>query len=189
MQDYLDNAEPRTIAMLLIGIVLLLVAAEASLLLVPQIRNYVELDRSFQTLNQAANSGQSISNQLQDTQLEVEKLSRRLHGDMARLPEKQMESFIIGRLQRVSWETDVELVSVQPGIGKQVQNFSESLFDVRLTADYFSFFDWLQTINEELGFIVVKIFEITPAPGKADDNPKLTIQLTLVSYRVTDNVE
>ena len=184
MQDFIENAEPRIVAMMLIGLVLLVTLVEVTYLLWPQVRNFRDLHASHQLLEQAATSADSLSNQLQKIDAEVQDLSRQLHGDMARLPEKQMESFVIGRLQKVSWATEVELLSVQPGSGKQVQNFRESLFEVKLNARYHDFFEWLQTVNDELGYIVVKKFEIQPDQRDVLDNPELSLILTLVSYRM-----
>ena len=187
MQDFFDNAEPRTVAIMLFAIVFLVCAVEVTYLLWPQVVNYKSLRTSHETLTMATMSGESMVEQLVKSEAEVDNLSRQLHGDMARLPIKQMESFIIGRLQKVSWATEVELVSVQPGDGGLVQNFRESLFEVRLSAGYFDFFEWLQIINDELGYIVVKKFEIDPNSARVENNPKLDIALTLVSYRVVTN--
>lgn len=184
MQDFFENAEPRVVAMLLIGIVVLVSLVEFTYLLWPQVKSFRQLSSSHEVLELAAASNDSLSDQLQRIDTEVQALSRELHGDMARLPVKQMESFVIGRLQKVSWATDVELLSVQPGSGKQVQNFRESLFEVKLNARYHDFFEWLQTVNDELGYIVVKQFEIRSEDGNTLNNPRLTLQLTLVSYRM-----
>ncbi len=187
MQDFIENAEPRVVAMMLIAIVLLVSLVEITYLLWPQAKQYRDLHASHQVLEQAVTSNDSLANQLEKIDAEVQDLSRQLHGDMARLPAKQMESFVIGRLQRVSWATEVELLSVQPGSGKQVQNFRESLFEVKLNAHYHDFFEWLQTVNDELGYIVVKKFEIRPEERDALDNPELSLQLTLVSYRMVQD--
>ena len=187
MQEIFDNAQPRVVAMSLIAIVLMVAVIEFTYLLWPQIKNYRNLYASHEILEQAVSNSDNLSNQLDKTKTEVQKLSRQMHGDMAQLPEKQMESFVIGRLQKVSWATDVELVSVQPGKGKQVQNFRESLFEVRLTARYHDFFEWLQVINQELGYIVFKKFEISPADRNTLKNPNLSLLLTLVSYRMDQN--
>ena len=184
MQDFFDNAQPRVVAMLLIGIVLLVALVEITYLLWPQLKTYKDLYQSREVLEQAVSSNDSLSNQLRKIDAEVQDLSRQLHGDMAKLPAKQMESFVIGRLQKVSWATDVELVSVLPGSGTQVQNFRESLFEVRLKAHYHDFFKWLQIINHELGYIVVKKFDIKPDGGSTLDNPELSLAITLVSYRM-----
>ena len=187
MQDFFDNAEPRVVAMLLAGVVLLVALLEVTYLLWPQVKKYRELGASHQILQQAVTSGASLVSQLEQIDAEVHVLSRRLHGDMARLPAKQMESFVIGRLQKVSWNTDVELLSVQPGSGRQVQNFRESLFEVKLAARFHDFFEWLQTVNDELGYIVVKKFEIQPTENDRLEDPKLTLLLTLVSYRMVQD--
>ena len=184
MQDFIENAQARVVAMMLIGIVALVALAEFTYLLWPQIKNYKDLYSSHQVLQQAVANSDSLSSQLQKIDTEVQDLSRQLHGDMAKLPVKQMESFVIGRLQKVSWATDVELVSVQPGRGNQVQNFRERLFEVKLSAGYHDFFEWLQVVNQELGYIVVKKFEIIVDDRDALKNPKLRLVLTLVSYRM-----
>ena len=186
MQDFFDNAEPRVVATLFVGVVLLVAMVEITYLLWPQFKEFRSLYSSHKILEQAVSSNDSLTQQLQHIDAEVQSLSRELHGDMARLPAKQMESFVIGRLQKVSWSTDVELISVQPGSGRQVQNFRESLFEVKLVARYHDFFEWLQIINDELGYIVVKKFEIRSNDNKTLENPKLNLVLTLVSYRMEE---
>jgi len=184
MMHYLEGMQPRVVAIMIIGIVSLVLLSEFTYLLWPQVKSYRKLDASYTMLEQSVSNNKSLTSQLQTIETEVNALSRQLHGDMAQLPVKQMESFVIGRLQKVSWETDVELVSVQPGSGGQVQNFREQLFEVKLSAHYHDFFEWLQIINDELGYIVVKKFEIRPDDRDQLENPKLSLVLTLVSYRI-----
>jgi len=184
MQDFIENAQPRVVSMMLIGVVLLIAMVEFTYLLWPQVKTFKGLYASHQVLEQAMSGSNSLNQQLQSIENEVQDLSHQLHGDMAQLPVKQMESFVIGRLQKLSWATDVELVSVQPGSGKQVQNFRERLFEVKLVARYHDFFEWLQIVNHELGYIVVKKFEISPDDRDVLENPKLSLLLTLVSYRM-----
>lgn len=186
MPAVLDNAQPRVVMLLLVGSVSLLLLAEFSYLLWPQLKQYRELSESYAMLERVVGNNRSLADQLRETENEVRGLSRQLHGDMAQLPVKQMESFVIGRLQKVSWSTGVELVSVQPGSGGQVQNFREQLFDVKLNARYHDFFEWLQIVNDELGYIVVKQFEIKPSDRELAD-PRLSLSLTLVSYRIEAN--
>ncbi len=184
MNDFLETAEPRVIALMLSTIEVLVTIIMVMYLLWPQFKEYRELSNSHDILLSAADNNEGLEQQLQRTRAEVDDLSYQLHGDMAGLPEKQMESYIIGRLQKISWNSGVELASVVPGKGQQVQMFQETLFDVRINASYFNFFDWLQTINDELGYIVVKKFEIVPQRGKDESRPQLRIGLTLVSYRM-----
>lgn len=187
MNDFLQNSHPRVIGSMLATIVLLLVIIQLMYLLMPQVKQYRKLNDSYQILQRAAGSSTGLQQQLDKTREAVDKLSYKLHGDMAGLPENQMESYIIGRLQKISWAADVELASVTPGKGRKVQMFQETLFDVNINASYFSFFKWLQTINHELGYVVVKKFEINPQVNQGEIDPKLSISLTLVSYRMEQN--
>jgi len=187
MNDYLQDAEPRFVALILIIITALILTVQGMYLLWPQFKSYRELNNSYQILQKAASGQDGLEQQLTNTRAEVENLSYQLHGDMAGLPAKQMESYIIGRLQKISWQSGVELASVIPGKGKQVQMFQETLFNVKINASYFNFFNWLQSINNELGYIVVKKFEIRPLGRQDAEKPKLNISLTLVSYRMVKN--
>ena len=183
MDDFLENAQPRTVAIGLAAIVLLACLVQLTYLLWPQLQRYNALSDSQRLLLGAANNGDGLLRELERTRAEVEALQRALHGDMAGLPAPQMESYIIGRLQKVSWETGVELISVKPDVGQQVQMFQESLFDIQLHAHYRDFYAWLNTIGRELGFIVVKKFRIHPKEQGTRD-PMLDITLTMVSYRM-----
>ena len=91
---------------------------------------------------------------------------------------------MIGRLQTISWRQDMILVGVQPREGTPINEFRELVFDVELEGSYLDFFDWLTNIDEELGFVVVKRFEISPASRTSDDGtPRLRIKLTMAAYR------
>lgn len=187
MDDFLQNAEPRVVISGLATVVFLVSTVMMMYLLWPQFKEFRKLNDSYQILEGAAGSSSGLEQQLQTTGKEVKDLSYQLHGDMAELPDNQMESYIIGRLQKISWQSDVELASVIPGKGERVQMFQETLFDVNINAQYFNFFDWLQAINDELGYVVVKKFEIVPQQNRGNENPQLSIRLTLVSYRMVKN--
>ena len=183
MNDFLQRTEPRSIGMILSGLLLLIITAQLMYLLWPQIKAYNKVSSSHQLLQTAVSSNEGLELQLANARTDVESLGNQLHGDMAGLPAKQMEAYIIGRLQKVSWETDVELISVKPGDGKRVQMFQESLFDVELKAGYLDFFQWLNSIARDLGFIVIKKYAIQPT-GSSLQDPDLNITLTMVSFRV-----
>jgi hypothetical protein len=182
MNDFLETSEPRTVAMMLAAVVLLASAVLITYILWPQIKAFSSVNGSHNLMLSTVNGSDDLEHQIAKVKTEVDSMAHQLHGDMAKLPAKQLESYIIGRLQKISWETDVELISVKPDVGQRVQMFQESLFDVEINAGYFDFFNWLQAISRELGFIVVKKYEIN-VQDKALQNPKLKITLTMVSYR------
>ena len=112
----------------------------------------------------------------------LENLKYRLHGDMANLPVREVEAYIVGRLQRISWNNDVELVSVEPAAGERVQVFQEILFNVQLVGEYEVLYHWLWEARNELGFVVVKEYGLVRR-DQVDDNPRLLADLSLASYR------
>jgi hypothetical protein len=182
MKDFLETAEPKMVGMMLVAVVLLTSLVLIVYLLWPQIKTFHAVNESHKIMLNAVNRSEGLEQQIATVKAEVDSLAYELHGDMAKLPAKQLESYIIGRLQKISWETDVELISVKPGVGQRVQMFQETLFEVSVQAGYFDFFKWLQTIGHELGFIVVKKYEIN-LQDKEFDDPRLKIALTMASYR------
>ena len=185
-QELLDKLDVRQQQLLAGGSLLLLVALLFSYLLLPEIKTYRTGLESRIVLEDIADQGQAVSQQLENLATEVEALKTQLHGDMANLPEKQLESFVIGRLQAISWRNNVELVSIAPSAGETVQVFQESLFRIELSGSYFDLFDWLGEIGGDLGFVVIKEYAMRPAEDVAAD-PDLTVNLTIASYRLTES--
>jgi hypothetical protein len=182
MQALLDRLAPRQLALIMGGLLVLFTSALFTHLIWPRIKTYRAAVSSYGVLEQALSGGGLLEPQLAAEKDEIESLGRRLHGDMAELPLNQIEAYIIGRLQRISWETHMELVSVRPGEGQKVLMFREVAFQVEVTGTYFDFYNWLRAVERELGFVVVKQFEIS-ARDRREASPRLSVSLTMVSYR------
>ena len=180
----LQTLDPRQLRLAGIGLLALLLAAMLMYLVLPQWRSYQATTASLTLLRQGAADGATLEAQLDTLRTEVASLERTLNGDASSLPAKQMEAFVIGRLQTISWRNDMILVSVQPSDGTPLNEFRELIFDVEIRGGYFDFFDWLQNIDEELGFVVVKRFEMIGENRSPDsDSPALKIKLTMAAYR------
>lgn len=181
--DFIDQLDARQQRLVAAGTLLLIVTALFMYVLLPQMKAYKTAIDARAVLVGAAQEGREVSAQLESLRAEVAALQKELHGDMANLPAEEMEAYIIGRLQDVSWRNDVELVSVKPDSGETVQIFKESLFRVDLVGNYFDLYAWLGNVAEELGFVVVKEYEMKPQQNIPDD-PILNVRLMLASYRV-----
>jgi Tfp pilus assembly protein PilO len=188
MKMQLESLDQRQMQMVAYGTMLLIVVALVSYLLLPQWKAYRAAAASLTLLQSSVVPGENLDLQLDGLRSEVNEMTRSLSGDAANLPTKQMEAFVIGRLQSISWGNDMTLVSVQPKEGQPVNQFRELIFDVELSGDYFKFFDWLHDISDELGFVVVKRFDIAvdrnvAVPG---GSPGLRVRLTMAAYRSQD---
>ena len=185
MKDLLSKLSARELHMLLIGLGSIATAALFLAVVMPAIKDMRAVSKTVSVLQEAAVDGGELDRHLQERLAIIEDLRYRLHGDMANLPEKQVEAFIIGRLQKVSWNNNVELVSVEPTDGEKVQVFQETLFKVRLVGQYHDLYRWLWQARSELGYVVIKQFELTRS-GDDDSNPELAANLSLASYRAVE---
>ena len=182
MDGLLKKIQPRTVVFGMVSALLLLSGGAFAHVLMPAYKAYVKSVRDRAALEVSVNEENALNEELVALGREVEELSHTLHGDMANLPEKQLEAFIIGRLQRISWKNRIELLSVEPRKGDVVHTFREALFDVEINGDYFDLFAWLQSLEKELGFVVVKQYILRPLES-GKESPRLSARLTIVSYR------
>lgn len=181
----LSKLGPREHRMLILGIGLIVTVVAFTMALLPQIKKYRSAIAAVDVLEEAKKSTVDLEQHLKDRRTQIDELSFRLHGDMANLPFKQVESFVIGRLQKISWRNDVELVSVEPAAGDQVQIFRETLFKVKLIGEYNDIYHWLWDAKNELGFVVVKEYAMSRRDN-VDDNPRLLAEVSLASYRAEE---
>lgn len=185
MLESLQKINLRELRLLLLGIGAVLTVLVAVRFVVPNIKALRAASQEVAILEEAAEDGDELEQHLQTQHSKIEALQYRLHGDMANLPARQVEAYIIGRLQRISWNNDVELVSVEPALGDRVQIFQEMLFNVQLIGEYENLYRWLLEAREELGYVVVKEYELKREDDD-DNEPALLADLSLASYRAVE---
>lgn len=136
----------------------------------------------FFNLRRAHPTGEPVEDRIGQVSAEVAALREKLQGAGPQLAANEMVAFVIGRLDRLARHQQVQLVSVQPGDIAQVFDFDEIPFHVEVVGGYFRLVDWLQDAERELGPMIVKSFDISPASG--DELRRM--RLTMVSYRAQD---
>jgi len=182
MLDALEKIDARELRLAILGLGLVVTAVAVSAALLPRIKAYNSAANAVAVLEDANDDTVNLDQQLKDRNASIEELRYRLHGDMANLPLNQVESYVIGKLQKISWRNDVDLVSVEPASGQQVQVFSEVLFNIELVGEYDNIYRWLWDAKNELGFVVVKEYSMRRRDS-VDDNPRLLTTVSLASYR------
>ena len=150
-------------------------------LLGPSLARYRELARSWSAdeLVSAEVRAAAIDAEIAELEQALVGLDDRIYGSSSGLPREQIESHIIAQLDELSNRRDVRLASVKPGLTGDVLSFEELPYDVDVSGDYFTLFDWLGAVENELRPLAVKRFEMRPA-GRTDH---VQLQLRLVSYR------
>lgn len=185
MNSLLNNIGNRELRLLLLGVGLVLSAVVVSALLLPTVKKYAAATREVSVLEEAKANSPNLERHLQDRHARIEELKFQLNGEITNLPFKQVESYVLGRLQKISWRNDVELVSVEPASGQQVQIFRELLFNIEIIGEYDDIYRWLWDAKNELGFTVVKEYAMRRRDN-IDDRPQLLAEVSLASYRAEE---
>lgn len=185
MQELLKKIGLRDLHFMIIGVGAILTSAVAASLLVPEIKASRAASHEVRLLEEASRDGEQLERQLQEQQGRIDDLRHRLNGNMGDLPVQQVEAYIIGRLQKVSWDNGVELVSVEPTAGERVHVFEEILFKVQLVGRYDNLYRWLLEARDDLGYVVIKEYELTRRDSN-DQSPLLLAELSLASYKAVE---
>jgi Tfp pilus assembly protein PilO len=182
MPAFVTRLDLRQLWLLGGGVIAVLAALMSMHAVRPQLKAYRAAVAAESTLQAKHASEPPLEQVLAQENEAIETLGRQLHGEMADVPARELEAVVVGRLQSVSWRHGVELVSVRPSHGEQVEMFEELLFDVELDGHYGDLYAWLQDLHGELGFVVIKNFAVARADEDAS-TPTLRATLTLAAYR------
>ncbi len=185
MQELLKKISMRELRLLMLGVGATVVALLATALVIPNVKSLQSVRKEIQLLEATARDGRELEQQLDQQHASIAELRYQLDGDMANLPVRQVEAYIIGRLQRVSWDNDIELLSVEPATGERIQIFQELLFNVQLAGRYEDLYRWLLEMREDLGYVVVKEYRVSRS-DTVDEDPRLMASLSLASYRAVE---
>lgn len=186
MDDLLKTVAPRSLIMIMGGVCLLSAAALVSYGLWPQFSEYRMSRLQLKMLEDAVLNADVLDGELAGIEKEIAALDESLHGGMMDLPDRQMEAYIIGRLQEISWRHSVTLLGVRPGTTTTLSSLEEMPFSVEVSGDYFDLYAWLQDLGADLKFLAIRHFNIRPVDA-AGETPVLKASLTIVSYREAAN--
>lgn len=178
----LSRFDKREFTLILAVTVLVVMTLLFTYFVVPKIKTFRGIAKTEVTLQKVVESGDLLDTQLAQLQGDIDVLQRRLHGDMASLPEKEIEAYVVGKLQRMSWQNNVQLVGIEPSDGATIESFHEILFRVSLAGDYFDMYQWLREVGSELGFVLIKQYEMKPLDNLSQQ-PRLSVTLTMATYR------
>ena len=182
MMSIVEKISQRNFTMILAGSLLIIFASVVSYVLLPQVKSYRSSIADLAILEKMVVNKNDIQQELNSLKVNIDLAKRKLKGDMADLPEKEMEAYIIGILQNISWDNQVNLIGVKPVKGGEINIFQEVLFNVKISGDYFDLYNWFVELRSQLGFIVIKNLNLNPVSSSENDN-SLLMNLTIASYK------
>ncbi|MEE9254445.1 MAG: hypothetical protein V3U43_05895, partial [Pseudomonadales bacterium] len=107
--DFLARFSRRDFAILSGLAVLVVLLLLATFAIKPAWDSYSKIDRSRDLLLGVARGGQELDQTIVTLQQATRILRGRIYGDIVRLPVSEMEAYIMGKLQEISWNHNVEL--------------------------------------------------------------------------------
>ncbi len=151
----------------------------------PSVTEYRQLESERESeLSQLEQRGvETTPERVADLEAQIGELRDELFGGSSSVPPEKIESFIIDRLDRLSARHRVELLGVVPETPGHVLMFQELPYEVQVSGDYRSLYEWLVDAERELRPLVVKTFEMRPAARTTG----VDLQLRLVAYRAEGN--
>lgn len=174
-----ENVEPRILIFLMVSIIALTLTGSFLYLFKKPFKSYQQNHRMLELLEEEKTRGIPIDVEITKVSQTISDLSRELNGSGPKLPVNQMIAYVIGKLDLIASRHEVQLVSVKPDKSTKVFMFDEIPFHIEITGSYFSLFDWLHEVENELGPMIVKQFDIETLQKEGLRRMKLVV----VSYR------
>lgn len=174
-----QQVQSRMLVILLISLLLLTMVTGYLYVLKAPIKEFRQFQQTMQLLKNEVKTGIPLENQISSYQQRIELLSQQLKGNSPQLPVNQMIAFVIGQLDQIANQNNIELISVQPGHAETVFTFRELPFHIKLKGNYFNLFNWIFQLENELGPIVIKQFKFTSDTS----NTSRYMSLTIASYQ------
>jgi Tfp pilus assembly protein PilO len=185
IRESLMEVDAKSLGLILSLIAIVVVTALVLYLIKPQYQSFNARSVSFEMLNKQVDDHVLLQRSIDDERKQINEMQLQLHGEAGAMPVNEMESYLVGRLQEIAWESGIELVGVQPGQTKRILVFDEISFRVDVTGEYRNLYDWLGRIGNKLGFMLVSNYEISVS-GRESKDKQLNMNVTIVFYRAAD---
>jgi Tfp pilus assembly protein PilO len=185
MREQLTAIEPRSLQLILTLTLVVVATAIALYLVKPHYLDFSDKRVAYELLQNQIDDHTQLQNAIDGERARIKELQLQLHGEAGNMPVNEMESYLVGRLQGLAWDAGIELVGVRPGTAKRIMKFEEISFEVEVQGEYRNLYQWLDSIGNALGFMLVTNCEIS-LYGNKGDKTDLDMHVTIVFYRAAD---
>lgn len=181
MTPYLKKFDVRQINLIMGGLLTLAIIATMTYLINPQFKEYQNANKIHTQLKHTILKDRQIIDNLRNEKNTATPLAKKLYRDLESLPLNQIEAYIIGKLQQISWQHNIELAGIKPSFSQRPDSFQEIEFKINVSGDYFDIYAWVTSLNKEFYFTVFKQFEMRPLE-QSKMVPRLQANLIMVAY-------
>lgn len=179
--QYVDRIDSRRMPLFAGASILLVVTALLIGLILPQYKAQRAASRELWNLQQAARAAPSVAAGQARLQADVERLELEMQNDIDGMPEQALAAFVTGRLQEISWRSEIELIAIQSSPGARIGGVQETLFQLEVAGDYADLHDWLRNVRVELAVVTVRQLSLVPLESQRPE-PRLQAGLILAAW-------
>lgn len=174
-----NNVQTPMLIFLFVALNLLAITAGYLYVLKKPFMAYRQSQQTLALLENELQTGLPFNSLIQSTEQSIAQLDRKLNGSSPAFPVNQLIAFVISQLDTIAKQSQVKLISVNPGAIQNKLFLRELPFVIEISGSYLNLFDWLNNVEKNLGAIVINQFEFS-ADNTSDTRH---MKLTLVSYR------
>jgi hypothetical protein len=179
--NYVARIGPQRMPVFAGALVLVVAALLFGYLILPQYKAQRAASQHLSSLQQTVQVAPSVAAEQARLQADVERLELAMQNGVNGMPQQALETFITGRLQKISWRREIELMAIQASPGARIGGVQETLFQLELMGEYDDLQNWLRNIRVELDFATVRQLALAPLESQHPE-PRLRAQLVVVAY-------
>ncbi len=182
LSEFMNQLAPAQFAAGLVALVLLVLAGLYTVGVRPAQSEQARLQAELKAIPITASQETGMMETSAQIRARLDAVETALYGTAgANQSAEQLEADVIEKLQDLSWRTQVDLRAVRPAEGDVVDGFLATDFSIRVTGRYQDLYQWLQGLDQDLGFVVIKDYRMAPVGALAGDD--IAVELTLATYR------
>ena len=182
MTRYLVAIEPKRVPLFAAATVALAAAALALYVVLPFAKSYRAALGERTTLERDTAGAAAVADERAALQADVSALVAQASAGSSWRSAAALASGVIARIQEIAGRRGVDLVAIEPSLGKRVGSLQENMFEVEIVGDYGDVVAYLRDARVDSAPTVVR--EISLAP--LDDAPEPRIRATLVAAAFGD---
>ncbi len=183
--ERIGKLDPKVLRIGMALILLLIAFGSWQLVLKKPFMDFRQKQQEKITLERGAAEAKGYPAQLAQLSGEIDGLRAQVIGNNSSLSTDQMVVKLVDQLATIGKRHNVVLGNVVPSEGKNIFMFSEVAFDINAKGSYNALFNWLYSVETELGPLVVSQMQIRP--GNAADKT-LSLAVKLSAYHLVKDV-
>ena len=180
IDSYLHKIEGRMVYLIMVSLLVITLLAAWLYLFKKPLAQYRQLKENRVSLELKVRGKDSLSGIIHDLEREIEAMHGKIFGSNQTMPAEEMVAEALTKLDLISANQGVTLVSVKPEPAIPLQLFVETPFSVEARGPYLSLYQWLFQVERQLAPTIVQQFTLFKNPGI---NAGVTMSLKLASYQ------